>query len=488
MGAMNATSISDVLDADAMEDEAALLLAARTLEMSLEAEDDVASAISRSLDRDPLIGLIGAKTVRPLKPVSIDTARSEPLPRRVIASRASTIDMRDELDTEAADASAQLDETVLIEAFEAAARTLAAQAADAASIALGQLRAVAELQLCTTAACSPPRAADAADPLGAALRLLAAAGGDAALADALAAHYACWSECEENAQRLCTSDGLELLLRLLAASSARARERACAAFANLCAFPQGAVALGETRTVSQLCTAVRASHAGPTAAAVLATAFCAEPRGAECDGAAAAAAAAHAAAAAAAATGEDAAAAAAANVLRGLKKLALSYEGRLALAAGGALQLVVETARAYPWATGVIEQALRVVGNVAIDPEREAAIIESGCVQLLCTHLASTDGAVLSADTGALANLISNQVVRSTIVANSSIRLICDIVAGPLRERADVYKHASWLLTSLIVEHESRAHVLACGTRAPHSCPRALRVRAARRVPGRSLR
>jgi hypothetical protein len=45
----------------------------------------------------------------------------------------------------------------------------------------------------------------------------------------------------------------------------------------------------------------------------------------------------------------------------------------------------------------VIEQALRIVGNVAIDPEREAAIIESGCVQLLCAHLASADAAASAA-------------------------------------------------------------------------------------------
>ena len=474
-----AAARAEAVEGEALTDEAGLILATRTLEISLEADDELASAPSRSVERGSLTGLIGTKMVRHLKPASTDTSRTAPLPRRCIPNRSSTSIGRVH---DARDVVPRMNEAALVVALERAKRLLEERGMDAAQDAHEALLQVEALSF------SAELLRDGETALGAARRVLHAARAHSPIAATIVVHYARWSENEKNAAHLCSGDGLEVLLALLAHRPPAVREPACKAFANLCSMPHGAAALGDARTVERLCGAVRAQlgRAGTLALERARSSSGGGGGGAGGggdaggrDGGVGAGTAAFPGASAGETAGSSA------NIMRGLKKLALSAEGRLALAMGGALQLVTEVSRAHPTANAVVEQALRIIGNVAIDPEREETIVESGCVQLLCTHLSTSDPAVLSADAGALANLISNPLVRSIIVANGCIRQICDIVAGPMGAKPEVYKHASWLLTSLAVEHESRAHVLTSGAHGARWCRGAQRPPAGAAVASR---
>mmetsp|Transcript_7150 Transcript_7150/g.20716 ORF Transcript_7150/g.20716 Transcript_7150/m.20716 type:complete len:927 (-) Transcript_7150:583-3363(-) len=482
-------------EGNALTEETGLILAARQLEISLDLVDDdgeqqdegadasedfMAEPDKRGLLRQPATGLIGTKMVRHLKPASTETSRTEPLPRRSIANRNSCAfdGVRS-----AGDLVPQMNETSLAMAIDHAAKALAAGGEHATSDALRHLRAVQDLELSTKV---PTTGSDGAVPNACAI--MRAAPGDEHLGAQLAPHLARWAENEENSGVLCSAEGLELLLTLIEQNGSRVREPTSVAFAGLCAMPAGAVALSTPATVARVCAAVRAhiefanargvnsGHGSGPASGAASVRQSRQSSGSDwrpnyaCGGdevlpdAAVAAAKArppphggdpH--------SPEFPTAASCANLMRGLKKLALSAEGRRALTQGGALVLVVEVARAHSTSNSVVEQSTRIIGNVAIDPEHEDAIIQSGCVQLLCAHLTATDPSVLSADAGALANLISNPTVRSIIVAHGCVGPICNVVSGPMKDRPEVYKHASWLLTSLAVEHESRAHVLANG-------------------------
>lgn len=438
---------------EALTDEAGLILAARTLEISLEADEAaLSSAPSRSVEtRVPLTSVVSSKMVRHLKPASTDTSRTAPLPRRSIANRNSSCIGQI---SDPKDVIPRMNEAALVSALERARRMLDERGMDAAQEAHEALLQVEGLSL------SARVPAEVHEVLEAMRQILHAARAHSPLAATIVVHFVRWSENEQNAALLCSGDGLEVLLALMAHRSPSVREPSCLALANLCAQPQGAAALGEARIVERLCAAVRAHLGWPAGGVGGSVSGSGSDRGARCSSSSVGSA-----SSGAVCLGSDDTASSSANVMRGLKKLALAAEGRLALAQGGALQLVTEVSRAHPSANAVVEQALRIIGNVAIDPEREETIIEAGCVQLLCAHLGTADAAVLSADAGALANLISNPQVRSIIVAHGCIRQICAIVSGPMADKPEVYKHASWLLTSLAVEHESRAHVLACGTR-----------------------
>lgn len=420
-------SSAEAAASESLADDAGLALAARTLELSLEAEDPAALASTppRSAEEcETLTGLASAKVLRTLKPASTLTSRAAPLSRRSNSSRNSSCPdlagYQDELPLN--------NEAALISALGLASSALQARGIAAAHEAREALLRVEGLRL-------PERLPeDAAAALGAARRILDAARAHAPLAATVAVHLARWSAHEPNAPLLCAGDGLEALLAALPHAPTAVRGPACAALANLCALPQGAALLSEVTTLERLCAAVRE----------------------------------HLRAAGGARAEQEERERACANVLRGLKKLALSAEGRAALAESGALQLVVEAARALPASCSVVEQALRAVGNVAVEPEREAALLAAGCVQLLCDHLAGAEPAVLAASSGALANLVSNPAVRCALVDHGCAAQICALVRGPIAAASpELYRHTSWLLTTLAVEHESRAHVLAAGACRP---------------------
>ncbi|KAJ1622687.1 hypothetical protein T492DRAFT_884800, partial [Pavlovales sp. CCMP2436] len=341
---------------DCEDEEAGLILATRTLEISLSADNGLSSAPTRSVAGGPLTSLVGSREMlRPLKPVSTDTSRTAPLPRRSIPNRSSTIIGYGHM-LLPHDVVPLLNEQALLSALSSAAAMLEQRGLVCAQHAHEALLQAERLSLSS----SLPDGSTGA--LESARRVLHAARTHSPLAATIVVHYARWSESEENAQALCSGDGLEVLLALLEYRAADVREPACKSFANLCAMPQGASALGNARTVDRICGAVRA-HLGRQAATVLGGG------GGGLGGGGLGG------------LGADDTADSAANLMRGFKKLALTSEGRLALAMGGALQLVTEVSRAHPTASAVVEQALRIVGNVAIDPEREATIVESGCVQ-----------------------------------------------------------------------------------------------------------